>query len=188
MGGSVTRERLTDAAKKIRRHKAKAPVYLVLRRARVLMDDGTAREAKGWFASSVWDQEIMTERKYQRGDIVRAVLDKPRDESFHRRVHLIGRFLADNVEAFHGMKSHDVIKQLQREANAFCDEVRAELDDGTPVTIRMAQSIAYDDMDDGDFKLLSRQIIDHVCAKHMDTLTPEVFEEMLQLYERSKQA
>lgn len=180
----------TAAAKKIRAHKAKAPLYLVCRAGRVQMDDGSWREAKVWCASSVWDQEIMTERQYRRGDIVRAIFEKPRDEAFHRRVHLIGSFIAENVQAFHGMKSHDVIKRLQREAKAFCETVQMVFPEISPdpIEVTIAQSIAYDDMDDGDFKLLTRQIIDHACAKHLAAITPEVFAEMLELYERSKQA
>lgn len=62
-------------------------------------------------------------RHFGRGEIVWVEVRKPRHPGYHRRAHALGRMAAENTDAFDGMESHAVLKRLQLECGAGCEDL-----------------------------------------------------------------
>ena len=123
----------------------------------------------------------MREKGYHVGDVLSASLKKPRNYSFHKKVHALGQMIADNVESFAGMTAHKVLKRLQLEANIGCEEVAYTIPGCGMVTQRIPRSLSYADMEDGEFAEVYEGFCKWVCANHWPELEPYQVEEMAQL-------
>lgn len=160
-------------AKKVRR-----PIYLEVRK---VIDKATGEERLGLLAAHGVDRDLMRQRKYRAGDIVRAELTQPRNVKFHRMVHSLGTLVVEQVEGFDGMDAHAAIKRLQREAGLFCEDQEIDIPGFGKLTVKVAQSIAFDSMDEADFHALWSGICRHLCARYWPTLDPEAIEGMIGL-------
>jgi hypothetical protein len=96
-----------------------------------------------------WDSRAMRERKYHVGTQLRADLKKPRNIKFWGLAHRLGAFLADNVEGFEGLTQHGALKRLQEESNIGCIAETFDLGSLGKVTRTVAESLNFDDMDEG---------------------------------------
>lgn len=180
----MKREKQTAAARKIKTHKARARIYLTVCRARVLID-GAWKELGVLRPMHAWDQDMMRDRGYAVGTNLGAVLTQERNPKFNRLAHVIGRFVAENMKTFEGMKAHAVLKQLQREANVGCDVVLIDMPEvsADPIEVRQARSLSFDDMDEAEFQEVVSGIVRYACEKYFPEMTPEAFEELLLMYE-----
>lgn len=68
-------------------------------------------------------QERLRAAKLGIGQVVCASIGKVRNEKFHRLAHTFGEIVAQNVEKFEGVQSHDVLKRLQAESGIGCDVI-----------------------------------------------------------------
>ncbi len=181
------------------------PVYFVVRQ----MVDRDTGEMVGCLVPQSWsDQHILRQRKYRTGDVIRATLNHPRNSKFHRLMHQLGTVVKNNVDAFSHLDSHAVVKQLQREAGVCCDIQRinaspivgaimaaaqsilgeaaakmlaAVLPEIKMIDVLTPQSIAYDCMDESDFRLLWDGICHHLIQCYWPTMTVEKITEMAEL-------
>ena len=188
------------------------PVYFV---ARTMADPSTG-EIAGCLVPASWaDRQILRERKLRTNDTVRATLRHPRNSKFHRLVHQLGTLVRQNIDGFHDMDSHSVIKQLQRESGVCCDlltisaapvvtailaaaerllgevptrMLRAVLPDIQVIDALTPQSISYDCMDESDFRILWDGICGHLIARYWPQLTVEQITEMAELMPSSEGA
>jgi len=158
--------------------KSTRPVYFVIRR---LVDPYTGEELGALVPRHQIDRRLMRERAYRVGDDLRADLKKPRNVKFHRMVHALGGILADNIEAFHGMDCHAVIKRLQRESGICCEEQEVDIPGIGKLVIKVAMSLSFDDMDEGAFYQLWQGICRHVVTKYWPDFTEEQISEMTEL-------
>lgn len=158
--------------------------------------------------SSRADVELMRERHYRRNDVVRATLTLPRNAKFHRLVHQLGRLITQNVETFENMTSHDAIKRLQRESGVFCHVsqidaapvvsailaaaqsvlgevptrmLAAVLPEIKTIELQEAQSMAFDSLDESDFRQFWSGICEHLIARYWPSLTIEQITEMAEM-------
>lgn len=190
----------TASAKRVARPKS-SPVYLRLEK---LIREETGEFVKGFVAMTKWDARVLAERKYHIGTEVRAELKKPRNGKFHRLTHAIGALLVDNVEGFESLNSHEALKRVQREADVCCETVETDaapivaavlaaaeavldrkaieiLADALPaikkINERRPLSIAYDQMEEGQFAELfagvTRYIDEHYAPDLMDEVRDE---------------
>lgn len=191
-------------AKRQKAHKDR-PVYLAIRK----MVDPETGELVGCLVPASWaDQQIMRDRKYRTGDVLRSTFNHPRNSNFHRLVHQLGTAVRENIEGFEGMDSHAVIKRLQRESGVYCETqtvdaapmataimlaVRDHLGDSVAkmlavimpeiktVQVITPRSIAWDCMDEADFKRFWEGICNHLIANYWPTLDEYQITEIAEL-------
>ena len=152
----------------------KEPVYLRLRK---MIDEETGEYIKAWVCADATAQRQCQERGYKPGDLVRAELTKPRNLGFHRLAHAIGRLVLENIEGFTGT-AHDVLKRLQRESGVCCDEQEVDLGQFGKIPVKVARSLAFDDLDEVEFRELVKAICDHIAVKYWHGLSSEQIEAM----------
>lgn len=116
-------------------------------------------------------------RGYRIGDTVKVEISKARNPGFHRLMHRFTTLIADNIDAFAGMDAHRVLKRLQLEANVWCEATVLQIE-GMQVIHRTPLSISFDNMDETEFRDLSRDLARHVCREYWPTCTPEEVEQM----------
>lgn len=104
------------------------------------------------------DRRSMKERKFHVGKQLRATLRQDRNPMFWRKAHVLGGWLADNVELFQGLDHHAAVKKLQELSGIGCEEEDFTIDLGSLGTHKgkrkVAASLNFDDMDEGEFSLL----------------------------------
>lgn len=120
-------------------------------------------------------------RNYKLNDIVAVSIHKLRSPGMHRFAHVIGQILAQNIDAFHGMDAHKILKRLQIEGNIACDEIAADIGDGMKI-YRLPQSLSFDSMDEGEFREVMGKICHFICEKYWPEETPEAIEQMALSY------
>lgn len=121
---------------------------------------------------------MLRDRKYATGDIVSITISKCRNPGFHRLVHRIGGLCAANIEAFSGMKAHQVLKRLQIEADIGCEHIMLKIPGLGAVEQRIPQSLSFDAMDEGEFRLIARAFCEHIAQQYWPDLSAEQVESM----------
>lgn len=154
------------------------PVYMTARR---LMDPATGEVVSALVPSSDLDQHLIRQRDVRIGREYRVGIEQARNAKFHRLVHALGKLVTENLDAFTGLKAHDAIKRLQRESGLFCEEQEIEIPNLGKLVVKVAQSLAFDCMDEADFKSLYEGICAHVAATYWPDLDPEAIEAMADL-------
>lgn len=188
------------------------PVYFVVRP----MVDPSTGEMVGCLVPDSWaSQHLLRERKYRTNDLVRATLTLPRNNKFFRLVHQLGTLVRNNIQSFEGLKSHDAIKRLQRESGICCDIVaidaspvvsailaaaesilgevparmlRAVLPEIKQIDVLEPQSLAFDSMDESDFRVLWEGICRHIVDVYWPTLDVQQITQMAALLPQSEGA
>lgn len=117
-------------------------------------------------------------KNYQIGDVVAAELKKLNNPKFHRLMHRIGQLCVANIEAFHGMDAHQVLKRIQWEGNIGCEEMGVMVPGVGLAMMRFPLSLSFESMDDGERHEVTRAMCRHISAKYWPTLEPEQIEEM----------
>jgi len=115
---------------------------------------------------------------YHIGDILSARLSKPRNPGFHRLAHAFGRLVAGNIDDFHGMDAHAVLKRIQWESGIGCEELGVKVPGVGFAVIRIPKSLSFASMDDGEFRELFRGLARHVAENYWPDLSPEQIEQM----------
>lgn len=116
-------------------------------------------------------------KKFNKGDLVFAVLSQPRNPKFHRLAHQFGTLVAENIEQFEGMNCHNVLKRLQIESGVGCEEVSVLLQ-GMNVLYRIPISLSFESLDEGEFHELISGLCHHVSKTYWPTLSAEAIENM----------
>lgn len=188
----------TPAAKKIRAKRARRPIYGEFVAVAVL-ETGEHRVA--FVTQHQIDGRLMKERGWRRGDQARAEFKKSRNVKFHRLAHALGHLLVDNVDGFESQNAHDAIKRVQLEADVCCDTVEM---DATPVIsalldaaeavlgagarkvlaavlpqirtipVRVARSLAFDEMEEDEFAEFFKGICDYIDQHYQSAMTDDV--------------
>jgi len=122
--------------------------------------------------------ELLRERGFKLGDVLEADLRKARNPQFNRFVHAFGRLIADNIDGFEGLDAHKVIKRLQIEGNVACDEIALNFPGVGPCSYRVAKSLSFGSMDEGEFKEFYKALCRHVSNVYWPGLSPEQIEDM----------
>ena len=100
------------------------------------------------------DRRSMKERKLYVGKMVRATLREDRNPMFWRKAHVLGGWLANNVEMFEGLDLHTAVKRLQELSGIGCETVEYDIPNVGKLTRTEAQSLNFSDMDEGEFTTL----------------------------------
>ncbi len=124
----------------------------------------------------------LRERNYRVGDLLKADLKKPRNPKFNRLVHRIGQLVVSNLDAFSGMDAHKALKRLQLEGNIACDELAISMPGLGMVTVKQAQSLSFESMDEGEYHEVARAICRYISERYWPSASPEAIEAMAEAF------
>lgn len=138
---------MTTALDKAKRKLRSRPIHFAV--MRVTLKDGQSVGAL--VPLHPIDQRSMKERKYSVGTELRAELKASRNVKFFRKAHVLGSWLADNTERFHGLSQHDAVKRLQEWSGVGVETVTYDIPGVGSLTRTEAESLNFEDMDEGRF-------------------------------------
>lgn len=117
-------------------------------------------------------------KKYKVGDIVGAVVTKLRSPGLNRHAHKIAILCQKNIDEFSGYTdAHDLLKRLQIESGAACDEIGANLA-GIWCLVRIPRSFSFETMEETEFYEAVKVICRHISKEYWPSLKPEQIEAM----------
>ena len=162
------------------KRKTKKPVmaYFVVRR---MIDPLSGAEVGCLVPSSRTDRAILREKGLRNGDRVRLPVRKPRNERFNRLVHGLGTLVSRQVDGFAGKSAHEVIKILQADSGVMCEPVVYQIAGLGQLTRSEPRSLAFDEMDEGEFQEFWRGICDHLVRTYWPTMDEHAIESMIEL-------
>lgn len=175
----------TQAAKKIQARRARRPIYLLVRK---LVDPATGEEIGALVPAHDIDSRLLRERKFHVGREVRAELKQPRNPGFHRLVHAVGNLLVDNVEEFRDHDAHGAIKAIQTKTGVCCEPMEIDLGPLGKVTAQVARSLAFDEMDDDEFRLLFEAVTAYIGEHYAHVMLDSVRAEFWQMVQGERRA
>jgi len=125
-------------------------------------------------------RDVDTLRKMQLGlgQIVQAKIHQPRNPRFFRLAHQLGQLVRQNIEGFELLDGHQVLKRLQIESGVQCDEMQVRVPGVGPALVRVPKSIAFDKMDEAEFKDMMRNLSVYISAEYWENCSPEQIEQM----------
>lgn len=127
------------------------------------------------------DRRSLRERKFAIGTQLRAELHRDRNPGFWRKAHVLGGWLADNVEEFHGLGMHDALKRLQEKSGVGCISEEFDIPGFGKGTRTVAQSLNFSDMEEGDFQIIWDGWIEWLRKNAWPGLSPQSREEVEEL-------
>ncbi|MGT9865782.1 hypothetical protein ACSYHF_08850 [Stenotrophomonas maltophilia group sp. P373] len=192
---------MTAAARKIRAKRASRPIYATCTR---LVDPAMGEELGAFAPSNDVDRRLARDRGYRVGREYCLEIKESRNVAFLHLAHVIGHLLVDNVEAFRDLDAHAALKQVQLESGVCCEIVEinaspvvkalldaagtvlragarkvlaAVLPEIRTIPLKVAQSLAFDSMEDEDFatffKGITARIGDRYAHVVLDDLSAE---------------
>lgn len=121
----------------------------------------------GLFAADEFTRRRLKEKGFHVGDQLSAELRKARNPKFHRLVHALGQALIANTDDFASYTdAHAVLKRLQIEANVGCDVTLIKAPGIGMLEHRTPHSIAFENMDEGEFQLIWKGLCDYVIKSY----------------------
>lgn len=133
------------------------------------------------------DRRSMKERKLHVGRMVRCTIREDRNPMFWRKAHVLGGWLADNVESFAGLDMHQALKKLQERSGIGCETVVYDIPGVCKLTRTEAQSLNFSDMDEGVFSSLWDGWIEWLRRNAWPHLAPASREEVEMLIENPRE-
>ncbi|ULQ47414.1 hypothetical protein JN531_003815 [Flagellatimonas centrodinii] len=154
--------------------------------------------------------EMIRRRGWRVGDVLAADLSKPRNPQFNRLVHALGLMCADQIDDFAGLDGHAVIKRIQIEGDIGCETVMvragglwaqvtdhvvrvlgesarpalvliANLMGQTDIPVRVPRSLAFSEMEEGEFHELYRRMADYIARTYWPDLDAPTIQDMAEL-------
>lgn len=142
---------MTTALSKAKAKLRQRDVYVTV--MRVVIPE-TGEEVGALVPDHPIDRRSMRERKFTVGKQLRATLRQSRNPKFYRKAHVLAGWLAENVERFQGLSQHDALKKLQEFSGIGCESVEYDIPGVGKLTRTEAESLNFDDMDEGRFNEL----------------------------------
>lgn len=156
----------------------KRPVYM---RAARLVDPDTGEMVKALIPASGIDKRLMNERRIHVGEDIRVAIARRRNVGFHRLAHAIGALVVDNVDEFRDLDAHAAFKRLQGETGVCCEESEIDLGPLGKAKVSTPRSIAFDQMDEADFRGLVDAVYRRIAERYWPDMTPDAVEQMVEM-------
>ena len=120
----------------------------------------------------------LREKKYKPGDILSAQLSKLRKQGTHKNAHKIGVLMMQAHDDFrYYANAHDVLKRLQVESGAACEEIKIKKRNGEWELHRYPLSFSFDSLGEAEFNEAVRVI----CRYIVDVYWPDMDSEEIDL-------
>jgi len=122
--------------------------------------------------------KLMLEKKYKQGDILAANLSKLRTLGSNKNAHKIADLCRQNIDEFsHYEDSHKILKRLQIESGAACEEIGVNMG-GTMHLVRYPLSFSFDSLGEAEFMIAMKTICRYISEMYWDGLDPKKIELM----------
>lgn len=163
-------------AKKVKRIPSR--VYVDIRE---MIDPVTGEMVGCLVPAGQTDRDILRRKKCRVGMRIRTTVSKERSYGQHKYAHRLGQLFEQAIEKFAGKDPHVIVKELQVEADAFCDHEKLQIPGYDGFLIRkVARSIAYDEMEETDFVSLVKQICNYVGREYLAGLSEDKVMELVE--------
>lgn len=129
-------------------------------------------------ASALYAQ-MLRERKFHVGDLVRAEMTKPRYPRHHRLVFATLRKVAENLDS--GITEYQLLNILKIKMG----RVETLIDSGTGRVYYIPESIAFDAMDEGAFSVFHRDLCRVIARDYLPGMSPEAVAELADMMEET---
>lgn len=117
--------------------------------------------------------------RYRVGDVVEAKIKRARNPNFHRLAHQIGLLCIRNIDKFGGYTdAHAVLKRLQVESGAGCDEMLIEMPGIGVVIQRIPKSLSFSSMGEEEFRGFVAAICRHIESRYWPSVDADKIEAM----------
>lgn len=123
----------------------------------------------------------LRDKGYKTGDLLTVTLSKQRSPGYNRLAHQLGILITENIDEFSGMDCHKALKRLQLESGVACELTAIKVPGIGMVEHRTAQSLSFDNMDEGDFKDCISGLCRHITKTYWPNMEPDQIESMLEL-------
>lgn len=123
-----------------------------------------------------FSKERIRAKGYHNGDLVAITAQKTRKPWYHRKAHALCRVVTENIPGFENLGAHQCLKRLQLEGNIYTETIHLIMPGIGPVEYRIPESIAFDNMDQGEFEDLYKRLCDYISQTYWPSLTPEQVE------------
>ncbi|MES2488534.1 MAG: hypothetical protein V4607_01995 [Pseudomonadota bacterium] len=147
-----------------------------------VMEDGSFVAADDISASH------LRRKKIRRHSIVRLVVSQPRDYPKWKKAHELGTYIANNLEDFSKFQlpnnrtdSHGALKHLQALSGVECEESFVKLSTGDNMMIRTPRSLAFDEMEEGQYQAAYSGFCQYLIDKYWHDLTENQIANMASL-------
>lgn len=141
------------------------------------------RVVKGGFQpADTYTAAQLRQKGFHIDDLVGATITKLNNPGFHRLIHRIGQLCAKNIEAFHGMDAHAVLKRLQWESGVHCEEMGVVVPGIGLAMMRFPLSWSFADTDDGVRHEAARGLCRWISEKYWPDMSEESIEEMAESF------
>lgn len=128
--------------------------------------------------------EELRSRGYRLGDMVKGDIRKPNNPKFNRLIHKIGELCAKNLDDFHGMDAHAVLKRIQIEGGIACEETAIKVDGFGMMMHRTPLSMSFEDMEDGARSEMAKAFCMFISEKYWPDISAEQIQEMAEVMDR----
>lgn len=116
----------------------------------------------------------LREKKYKVGDVLSAQLSKLRKSGTHKNAHKIGVLMMQSHDDFRYYASaHDVLKRLQLESGAACEEIKIRKLGGEWELHRYPLSFSFDSLGEAEFDEAVRVICRYIVDVYWPDMSPE---------------
>ncbi len=116
----------------------------------------------------------LLEKKYKVGDVLSAQLSKLRKQGTHKNAHKIGVLMMQAHDDFrYYVNAHDVLKRLQIESGAACEEIKIKNRSGEWELHRYPLSFSFDSLGEAEFNEAVRVICRYIVDVYWPDMDPE---------------
>lgn len=162
--------------------KQSRPIYMGWRR---LVDPEYGPRMALVAIDSVGRQQL-EERAFRQGDRVRVEISQPRHYGNHKFAHKLGTLARNQLPGYELCPTaHDAVKKLQQESGVCCEVTITDVPGVGQLRSMKPKSIAYDSMDESEFKTFVQGICEHIRITHWPSMTAEQIEQMIELHGES---
>lgn len=121
---------------------------------------------------------VLRRRKFKVGDLVFAILSKPRTVGYNKLGHRVGQMCQRNIKTFEDLDAHDCLKRLQVESGVECDIVGLNHPEYGWVQYRVPRSLSFDNMGEEVFRKAVLAICRFIGEQYWPGLSQEQVAEM----------
>jgi len=161
----------------------------------------------GFIPADNLSRSILRQSGLVTGSVVIADIKVPRRPGYYRLAHRLAALCRDNIPEFNRATPHDVLKRLQLESGAGCEQAMVRLGDvwdtlcgelghqlsddeldalqsltkgleNVPVPARVPKSLAFEEMSEAEFRAVFQGVCNHVATRYWPTLDEQQIAQM----------
>lgn len=127
----------------------------------------------GFVPADAYAEQQLRDKKFKIGDVVKVFVRKLRSPGLNRHAHKIAILCHQNIDEFACYTDmHLLLKRLQIESGAACDEIGVKLD-GVWRTVRQPRSFSFEQMDESEFRDAVKVICRYISNEYWPSLSAD---------------